>query len=159
MDHFAPNGFRGLRFEGDAGVVIANWRDDTQAGYDTLPDVEPISCTRCDDLTFRNLEIYAGGNQDLNNSSDTFDFDGCSNVLVEHCKVRRSRARALVMDGGDDGAVSSRSRVAFCEFAGIAPPPKATIGPAGALVVQTYRYVVTYVDSLYGETPCGDPTV
>jgi hypothetical protein len=149
-DHWAPNGFVGLVVEGDPGygTIVANWRDDTIGGYDTVPDVEPFSWTRCNDLTYRNFRIWAGGNQDANNSSDALDFDSCRGTLVE-----RSRARGIVYDGGDSGAISRRGRITNCEIRGTPPPLNAYSGSAASITAQEYRYCVTYVDSIFGETP------
>ncbi|HEY9415363.1 MAG TPA: hypothetical protein VIQ30_11435, partial [Pseudonocardia sp.] len=159
-DHWAPNGLTGLALVGDAsgGTILANWRDDSQGGYDTNPDVEPFSFTRCNDLTYRNFRVWAGGNQDSNNSSDALDFDSCRGTHVERIIVERSRARGIVFDGGDTGAVSRRSHIRDCEIRGVPVPPNVFTGPGGSVTTQTYRYVVTFVDSAFGETPPSDFT-
>jgi hypothetical protein len=160
-DHWAPNGYVGLSLEGDpgGGTVLSNWRDDTQPGYDPVPDVEPFSFTRCNDLVYRNFRIWAGGNQDANNSSDATDFDSCRGTKLEGLIIERSRARGIVFDGGDKGAISRRSHIKNCEIRGIPSPPNVYSGGAGTLVTQEYRYVVTFVDSALGETPPSEYTV
>lgn len=159
-DHWAPNGINGLTLEGDkGGTILSNWRDDSQGGYDPVPDTEPFSFTRCNDLTIRNFRIWAGGNQDANNSSDATDFDSCRGTKLENLVIERSRARGIVFDGGDKGAVSSRSHVKNCEIRGVPTPPNVYNGTSGTVVsAQEYRYAVTYVDSSFGETPPSDYT-
>lgn len=159
-DHWAANGYKRLALEGDPamGAILANWRDDSQGGYDTIPDVEPFSMTRCDDLVYRNFRVWAGGNQDANNSSDACDFDSCRGTKLENIVVERSRARGIVYDGGDSGAVSRYGHIRNCEVRGVPVSPAAFKGAAGSIVAQEYRYVVTYVDSLYGETPASEFT-
>lgn len=159
-DHCRLNGLEGLIFEGRGmnQTIISNWRDDSIAGYDPTPDVEPLSFTRCNDVVIRNMEIVAGGNRDANNSSDTIDQDGSSFALIEHVKVRRSRARAIVEDGGDTGAVSQGATIQHCQIYGTPHPPMVFTGTTGSMVLQEYRYCMTWVDSLYGETPPGDYT-
>lgn len=159
-DHWAPNGFTGLAVEGDPsrGTILSNWRDDSQAGYDPTPDVEPFSFTRCNDLVYRNFRVWAGGNQDSNNSSDATDFDSCRGTKLENLVIERSRARGIVYDGGDKGAVSRRSHIKNCEIRGVPVPPNVYAGSAGSVTAQDYRYVVTFVDSLYGETPPSEYT-
>lgn len=154
-DHWAPNGIDGLTVSGDSSrsTILSNWRDDSQTGYDTVPDVEPFSFTRCHDLTYRNFRVWAGGNRDANNSSDALDFDGCRGTHVENIIVERSRARGIVFDGGDTGAVSQSGRIIGCEVRGVALAPSVKSGPTGTLAAQEYRYVITYVDSIFGETP------
>lgn len=154
-DHWAANGFKRLALEGDPsmGAILANWRDDSQGGYDTNPDVEPFSMTRCDDLVYRNFRVWAGGNQDANNSSDACDFDSCRGTKLENIVVERSRARGIVYDGGDSGAVSRYGHIRHCEVRGVPVPPAVFKAASGVITAQEYRYVVTYVDSLYGETP------
>lgn len=160
QDHWAANGFKGLSLEGDSGrgTILSNWRDDSQVGYDTIPDVEPFSFTRCDELVYRNFRVWAGGNQDANNSSDACDFDSCRGTRLENIIVERSRARGIVFDGGDSGAVSRYGRIVNCEVRGAPVPPAVFKSTSGTLTVQEYRYVVTYVDSLYGETPPSEYT-
>lgn len=160
QDHWAPNGYTGLALEGDpsGATILSNWRDDSQAGYDPTPDVEPFSFTRCNDLTYRNFRVWAGGNQDSNNSSDTTDFDSCRGTKLEGLIIERSRARGIVYDGGDKGAVSQRSHIKNCEIRGIPTPPNVYAGSTGTVAAQEYRYVVTFVDSAFGETPPSEYT-
>ncbi|HSE60885.1 MAG TPA: hypothetical protein VLA88_01165, partial [Candidatus Saccharimonadales bacterium] len=159
-DHWAPNGYIGLALEGDPsrGTILANWRDDSQSGYDPTPDVEPFSFTRCNDLVYRNFRIWAGGNQDANNSSDATDFDSCRGTKLENLIIERSRARGIVYDGGDKGAVSRRSHIKNCEIRGIPVPLNVFTGSSGTLSSQEYRYAVTFVDSAFGETPPSEYT-
>lgn len=154
-DHVTISGITGLALQGDpsGGTILSNWRDDSQPGYDPLPDVEPFSFTRSNDVVYRNFRVWAGGNQDANNSSDALDFDSCRGTIVERVIVERSRARGIVMDGGDSGAISRNSQIRGCEVRGVPSPPNVFAGTAGSLASQQYRYVVTYVDSIYGETP------
>lgn len=159
-DHWAPSGYSGLAIEGDPsrGTILSNWRDDSQSGYDPNPDAEPFSFTRCHDLVYRNFRIWAGGNQDANNSSDATDFDSCRGTKLENLIIERSRARGIVYDGGDKGAVSQRSHIKNCEIRGVPTPPNVYSGGAGTLTAQEYRYAVTYIDSIFGETPPSDYT-
>jgi hypothetical protein len=170
-----PTGFSPTDYNANGAVVIASVPTSTSFtatlsttpatnatvlgdvyAIDSLKDTEPISCTRCPNWTFRNLEIVHGGNRDLNNSSDTMDFDGCQNTVIEHVRLRRSRARAIVFDGGDSGAVSQGGRIHGVLIQGTPPPPMVATGVSGSITVQDYRYVVTWVDTLYGETLPGD---
>lgn len=126
---------------------------------DPVADTEPFSFTRCPNMTMKNIEMFHGGNQDDNNSSDTIDMDGSTNTLIEHVRVRRSRARAIVFDGGDVGAVSANSRIINNELYGTPKPP--TVAPStvtATKVIQDYWYCMTWVDTQYGESPPGDYT-
>lgn len=155
QDHWAPNGLQDMTLEGAGrSTIISNWRDDTQSGYDTNADTEPFSFTRCHGLTWRNMTVWAGGNIDSNNSSDALDFDGCANILVENIYIERSRARGIVYDGGDDGAISNSSTIRGLTIQGVPMKPALYKGTATTgFVAQEYRYCVTYVDSVLGETP------
>ena len=156
-DHWAVVGINNLSLVGVRGAtILSNWRDDSQGGYDTNPDTEPFSFTRCHGLLMKGFRVWHGGNQDANNSSDACDFDGCRGIVLEDIIVERSRARGIVYDGGDQGAVSPGSIIRDCKVQGIPGRPGIRTGAAGSMTSQEYRYVITFVDSVYGETPPSD---
>lgn len=79
-------------------------------------DTEPISCTRTNRLTIRDLTVSAGGAD--RTSSDALDFDDCSECLIERVKVTDSRGDGIVFDGKDSGAVAERNIIRSCVIEG-----------------------------------------
>lgn len=67
-------------------------------------DTEPISCTRCDGFTLRDITVDALGT--ARSTSDAVDFDDSDFVTVERVTVTNSRGSGLALDGKDAGATS-----------------------------------------------------
>jgi hypothetical protein len=175
--HVYPYGFTPVEYNNSGEIVVATATTNsftavlaaTPGGsatvqgnvskMDTNKDTEPLSFTRCPNITIRHLELFHGGNQDINNSSDALDMDGCTGAHIHDVRVRRARARAFISDGGDTGAVSAQNKYHHNEIIGTPKAPMVSKSAnATTSVAQHYRYCMTFVDTVYGESVPGDYT-
>lgn len=124
-------------------------------------DTEPFSFTNAQRVTIRDLVVESCGA--YKSSTDAIDHDQGTDCLVERVLVRRSRARAIVFDGGDDGANARNNVVRNCHIEGRPAEPGLRASAGGSLTASTaYRYVVSYLDSdlggagVVGETKVSD---
>jgi parallel beta-helix repeat protein len=111
-DYFVLTNVTNIEFVG-AGIDATVIRNQSEAAADT----EPFSFTGGNGVKIRNMTVSAGGT--ARGSSDVLDFDRVSNSLVENVKITASRARGIVFDGKDAGAIADSNTVRNCRITGI----------------------------------------
>ena len=94
------------------GMGVTTIQNSTTAAADS----EPLSFTRADKMTIRDMTISAGGT--ARSTSDALDFDDCDDVLVERVEVILSRGDGIVFDGKDSGAQALRNSIIDCHITG-----------------------------------------
>jgi parallel beta-helix repeat protein len=142
QDHLQFTKCSGLEFSGSDmyGTILSNLSNYTGASYDT----EPMSFTNCDFVTIRNMTVESCGC--YNGSTDCIDLDQGRYCLIDRVRVTRSRARAIIFDGGDFGKWSGRNVVRNCLIQGCPPAPEVSQVTGGTLTASiVYRYVVSWV--------------
>lgn len=133
----------GLAFSGSG---MKNTIISSRTNWSGTVDVEPFSFTNCQYVTIRDMTIEACGS--YKSTTDAIDFDQGSNCLVERVRVTRSRARAIVVDGGDNGKNATNNTLRDCIIQGRPDKPGLTLSSGGSLSTSTtYRYAVSWVDS------------
>jgi len=139
-DHASYVSCTGLSFSGvGMDSTYVSGRSNVTSGNDT----EPFSFTNCQDVTIRDLTVESCGF--YRTTTDAIDFDqGCRN-LVERVRIRRSRSRAIVFDGGDAGKNSTDNIVRDCIIQGRPEKPELSSVSGGSLTATTeYRYAVSW---------------
>jgi hypothetical protein len=138
-DH-ASYPYSGLTFSG-AGIestYISN-RSNFTSGTDT----EPFSFSGAQNVTIRDMTVEACGF--YRTTTDALDFDQGSRCLVERVRVRRSRSRAIVFDGGDAGKNATDNVVRECIIQGRPEKPNLSVVSGGTLTASTtFRYAVSW---------------
>lgn len=141
-DHASYVGFDGLAFYG-AGMnttTISN-----RSNWTGSQDTEPFSFSNCQDVTIRDMTVESCGF--YRTTTDAIDFDQGARCLVERVRVRRSRSRAFVFDGGDAGKNSGDNTVRDCVIQGRPEKPQLSTVSGGTLTASTsYRYMVSWTD-------------
>lgn len=133
----------GLEFSGSG---MKNTIISSRTNWSGTADVEPFSFTNCQYVAIRDMTIEACGS--LKTTTDAIDFDQGSNNLVERVRITRSRARAIVADGGDNGKHATNNVVRNCIIQGRPAKPGLVLISGGSLSSgTTYRYAVSWVDS------------
>ncbi len=139
-DHGQFTSTIGMSFSGVGmdSTIISN-RSNFTGGTDT----EPFSFSNCQDITIRDLTVEAGGF--YKTTTDAIDFDQGARCTVERVRVRRSRSRAIVFDGGDAGKNATGNTVTNCLIQGCPEKPQLATVSGGTLTASTtYRYAVSW---------------
>ena len=143
--------------EGIDNTIISN-RTNFTSGTDT----EPLSFTNATEVTIRDLTVESCGF--YRSTTDAIDGDQVSRAQISRVLVRRSRSRAIVIDGGDEGKNSHSNIIRDCIIQG--RPPITGLYPlsGGSLTAdETYDYALTWTDmdmtaaGVSGETRPSDP--
>lgn len=126
--------------EGIDSTIISN-RSNYTAGSDT----EPLSFTNATEVTIRDLTVESCGF--YRGTTDAIDGDQAARVQISRVLVRRSRSRAIVLDGGDPGKNSRHNVIDSVVVQG--RPPMTGLYPTagGSLAASTdYSYCLTWTD-------------
>jgi hypothetical protein len=160
-DHPSFTTTKGVTFSG-AGMystIISN-----RSNFPTGTDTEPFSFTNCQYTTIRDLAVEACGF--YKSTTDAIDFDQGAHLRVERVRVTRSRARGIVVDGGDPGKWGGHNVIRDCVVQGRPDRPNLSLISGGSLTASTaYRYVVSWTDqdlagaNVAGETKPSDEAV
>lgn len=132
----------GLRFSGAgmSATTVSN-RTNWSGGADT----EPFSFTNAQDVTIEDLTVESCGF--YKSSTDAIDFDQGARCRVQRVRIRRSRARAIVCDGGDAGKNATDNVIRDCVIQGRPEKPGLALIAGGTLTATTtYRYAVSWTD-------------
>jgi parallel beta-helix repeat protein len=133
----------GLSFTG-AGMrstIISN-----RTNFPTGTDTEPFSFTNCQHVTIRDLTVESCGF--YKSTTDAIDLDQGSHIRIERVRITRSRARGIVIDGGDAGKWGGHNVIRDCQIQGRPEKPDLTLVSGGTLsATTTYRYCVSWTDS------------
>lgn len=141
----------GLRFTGEGPdiTIVSN-----RSNYAGAADTEPFSFTNCRGTHISDLTVESCGA--YKSTTDAIDCDQGSDVTIERVLIRRSRARGIVVDGGDPGRHAVRVAIRNCRFHGRPPRPGLLPIAGGSLSATTqYDYALTWVDRDLGgaDTP------
>jgi parallel beta-helix repeat protein len=144
---------KGLSFSG-AGMystIISN-RTNWPSGTDT----EPLSFTNCQYVTVRDLTVESCGT--YKSTTDALDFDQGAHIRIERVRVTHSRARGIIIDGGDLGKWGGHNVIRDCLLQGRPDRPGLGLVSGGSLAASTaYRYVVSWTDAdLAGAQTAGE---
>jgi hypothetical protein len=136
----------GLRFTGEGQdiTIVSN-----RTNYAGATDTEPFSFTNCRGTYISDMTVESCGA--YKSTTDAIDCDQGSDVTVERVLIRRSRARGIVVDGGDPGRHAVRVAIRQCRFHGRPQRPGLLPIAGGSLAASTlYDYALTWVDSDLG---------
>lgn len=136
----------GLRFTGEGidATIISN-----RTNWSGSADTEPFSFTNCRGTYIADLTVESCGS--YKSTTDAIDCDQGSDITIERVLIRRSRARGIVIDGGDPGRHAYRSTIRDVRVQGRPVRPELLPMSGGSLAASTlYDYVVTWVDQDLG---------
>jgi len=144
---------KGLSFTG-AGMyatIISN-----RSNYVGGTDTETLSFTNCQYLTIRDLTVESCGT--YKSTTDAIDMDQGAHIRIERVRVNHSRARGIIIDGGDLGKWGGHNVIRDCLVQGRPDRPGLGLISGGTLTASTaYRYVVSWTDSdLAGAQTAGE---
>lgn len=144
---------KGLTFSG-AGMystIISN-RSNFAGGTDT----EPLSFTNCQYVTMRDFTVESCGT--YKSTTDALDFDQGAHIRIERVRITHSRARGIIIDGGDLGKWAGHNVIRDCLVQGRPDKPGLGLVSGGTLTASTaYRYVVSWTDAdLAGAQTAGE---
>lgn len=138
--------FEGVTFVGQGvdSTVISN-----RSNWSGAADTEPFSFTNSTSIAIRDLTVEACGS--YKSTSDAIDIDQGSRCTVTDVLIRRSRSRAVVFDGGDDGRTARGNLVRGVVINGRPPRPNAIAYSGGSLAASTaYDYCLAWADQDLG---------
>lgn len=133
---------QGLEISGEGidNTIISN-----RTNWQGAADTEPFSFTNATDVHIRDLTVESCGY--YKSTTDALDFDQGSRILVDNVKISRSRSRAIVVDGGDDGRNATHNVIRSVVVQG-RPPETLCVAYAGGSLstTTTYDYCLTWED-------------
>lgn len=132
----------GLRLTGEGQdiTIVSN-----RTNYSGAADTEPFSFTNCRGTYISDLSVESCGS--YKSTTDAIDADQGSDITVERVLIRRSRARGIVVDGGDPGRHAVRATIRQCRFHGRPQRPGLLPITGGSLAATTlYDYALTWAD-------------
>lgn len=137
---------KGLSFSG-AGMystIISN-----RSNFPTGTDTEPFSFTNCQYVAIRDLTVESCGS--YKSTTDAIDLDQGAHVRIERVRINHSRARGIIIDGGDLGSWGGHNVIRDCLIQGRPDRPNLNLVSGGTLAATTaYRYIVSWTDSDLG---------
>lgn len=115
-----------------------------RSNYTGSTDTEVFSFSSAQDITIKNMTVETGGF--YKTTTDCIDLDLGCRCLIERVRIRRSRSRGIVFDGGDAGKNAVDNIVRDVLIQGRPEKPQLATVSGGTLTATTeYRYAVSWM--------------